>query len=142
MSKKCTPLWSEARAHLQVQNTSAPDCFWKLRGQKSQCCCGGKHILSQHVKIAICSDQLWTLSRCRKIARHCGAKHVSKSKVLKITSFEPILKCQLTSATKFSNSTGSTYNNYSTYNTCNKYNNYNTCNTYNKYNNYNSYYNY
>ena len=38
-----------------VQNTSAPDRFWKLR------------------------YRFWKL-RCRKSARRCGAKHISKSK--------------------------------------------------------------
>ena len=43
-----------------VQNTSAPDHFWKLR--------------------------------CRKSARRCGAKHISKSKCTKHTSFGPLFE--------------------------------------------------
>ena len=43
-----------------VQNTSGPDHFWKLR--------------------------------CRKSARRCGAKHISKSKCTKHTRFGPLLK--------------------------------------------------
>ena len=35
---------------------------------------------SQNVKNATCSDHFWKL-RCRKSARRCGAKHISKSKV-------------------------------------------------------------
>jgi len=50
MSKKCTPLWREA--HFQVK------MFKKnIRG----------------------SDHFWKL-RCRKSARRCGTKHISKSK--------------------------------------------------------------
>ena len=41
------------------------------------------------------------LSRCRKSARHCGGKHISKSNVLKTEGFKPILKCQLTNLTNF-----------------------------------------
>ena len=43
MSKKCTPLWREAHFQVQnVQNTSAPDHFWKLRCRKSARRCGAK----------------------------------------------------------------------------------------------------
>ena len=33
--------------------------------------------------------------RCRKSARRCGAKHISKSKVSKTEGFEPLLLCQM-----------------------------------------------
>ena len=46
-----------------VQNTSAPDHFWKLR--------------------------------CRKSARRCGAKHISKSRCTKHTSFGPLLEVEM-----------------------------------------------
>ena len=46
-----------------VQNTSAPDHFWKLR--------------------------------CRKSARRCGAKHISKSKCTKHQGFGPLLEVAL-----------------------------------------------
>ena len=47
-------------SHQNVQNTPAPDHFWKLR--------------------------------CRKRARRCGAKHISKSKCTKHTMFGPLLE--------------------------------------------------
>ena len=128
-----------------VQNTSAPDRFWKLRCRKSARCCGAKHISkskctkhtrfgpllavemskkctllwrkahfevkmykthhvratfggsdvekahtvvarstfrSQNVQSTTCSANFWKL-RCRKSARCCGVKHVSKSKCTK-----------------------------------------------------------
>ena len=46
-----------------VQNTPAPDHFWKLR--------------------------------CRKSARRCGAKHISKSKCPKHLSFGPLLEVEM-----------------------------------------------
>ena len=46
-----------------VQNTPAPDHFWKLR--------------------------------CRKSARRCGAKHISKSKCTKHTSSGPLLEVEM-----------------------------------------------
>ena len=47
----------------KVQNTPAPDHFWKLR--------------------------------CRKSARRCGAKHISKSKVLKTDGLGPLLEVEM-----------------------------------------------
>ena len=40
------------------------------------------HFPSQNVQSTPCSDRFWKL-RCRKSARRCGAKHISKSKVSK-----------------------------------------------------------
>ena len=86
MSKKCTPLWREQKFRSQnVQNTPAPDHFWKLRCRKSARRCGAKHISkSKCTKNTRDSDHFWKL-RCRKNARRCGAKHISKSKCTKNT---------------------------------------------------------
>ena len=86
MSKKCTPLWREQKFRSQnVQNTPAPDHFWKLRCRKSARRCGAKHISkSKCTKNTRDSDHFWKL-RCRKSARRCGAKHISKSKCTKNT---------------------------------------------------------
>ena len=67
-----------------VQNTPAPDHFWKLRCLKSARRCGAKHISKSKV---LKTDGLGPLlevqmsKKCRKSARRCGAKHISKSKV-------------------------------------------------------------
>ena len=50
-------------ASQNVQNTSAPDHFWKFR--------------------------------CRKSARRCGAKHISKSKCTKHHMFAPLLEVRM-----------------------------------------------
>ena len=86
-----------------VQNTSAPDHFWKLRCQKNARRCGAKHIsgpllevskkctplwreahfqVKKNVPNTPFSDHFWK-SRCWKSARRCGANHILKSKVLK-----------------------------------------------------------
>ena len=46
---------------------------------------------SQNVQSTPASDHFWKLS-CRKSARHCGAKHISKSKCTKHTSSGPLWK--------------------------------------------------
>ena len=46
---------------------------------------------SQNVQNTPGPDHFWKL-RCRKSARRCGAKHISKSKCTKHTSFKPLLE--------------------------------------------------
>ena len=65
MSKKCTPLWREA--HFQVK---------------------------QNVQNTPFSDHFWKF-RCRKSARRCGAKHISKSKCTKHHMFAPLLEVRM-----------------------------------------------
>ena len=49
---------------------------------------------SQHVQHTSCSDHFWKL-RCRKSARCCGAKHISKSKCTKHTRFGALLQVEM-----------------------------------------------
>ena len=95
-------------ASQNVQNTPGADHFWQLRCRKSAHRCGAKHISkmhkthqcrttfgscdvekvhtvvaqsafpSQNVQNTPRLDHLWHL-RCRKSARRCGAKHISKT---------------------------------------------------------------
>ena len=50
---------------------------------------------SQNVQNTPWSDHFWQL-RCRKSARHCGAKHISKSKCTKHISLAPLLEVETT----------------------------------------------
>ena len=49
---------------------------------------------SQNVQNALCSDHFWKL-RCRKRARRCGAKHISKSKSTTHTRFGALLEVEM-----------------------------------------------
>ena len=49
---------------------------------------------SQNVQNTPASDHFWKL-RCRKSARRCGAKHISKSKCTKHHMFAPLLEVQM-----------------------------------------------
>ena len=49
---------------------------------------------SQHVQSTPGSDHFWKL-RCRKSARRCGAKHISKSKCTKHTILGPHLEVEM-----------------------------------------------
>ena len=65
MSKKCTPLWREAHFEVKMYKTLP----WSR-------------------------DHFWKL-RCRKSARRCGAKHISKSKCTKHYMFAPLLEVEM-----------------------------------------------
>ena len=85
MSKKCTPLWREA--HFQVKMYKTHHCrttsgSWDVA--KVHATVARSTFPSQSVQNTPCTDHFWQL-RCRKSARRCGAKHISKSKCPKHT---------------------------------------------------------
>ena len=81
MSKKCTPLWREA--HFQVKMYKTHQCrttFGSCDVEKVHAVVARSTFPSQNVQNTPFSDHFLKL-RCRKSARRCGAKHISKSKV-------------------------------------------------------------
>ena len=52
----------------------------QMRDEKLHAAVARSTFPSQNAQKATCSDHFWKL-RCRKSARRCGAKHISKSKV-------------------------------------------------------------
>ena len=107
------------------KNASRSDHFWKLRCRKSALRWREAHFQvkmyktphvritfgswdvekvhnvvvrstfpSQNVQNTPISDHFWKL-RCRKSARRCGAKHISKSKCTKHTNLGPLLEVEL-----------------------------------------------
>ena len=107
-----------------VQNTPCSDHFWKLRCRKSARRCGAKHIskskCTKHTMLGPLLEvemskkcmPLWreahfevkmykthhartTFGSCRKSARRCGAKHISKSKCTKHTMLGPLLEVEM-----------------------------------------------
>ena len=95
MSKKCTPLWREA--HFQVKMYKAHHCrttFGSSDVEKVHAVVARSTFPSQNVQNTPGSDHFWKF-RCRKSARRCGAKHVSKSKCTKHTRFGPLLEVQM-----------------------------------------------
>ena len=77
-----------------VKNTRGSDHFWKLRCWKVHAVVARSTFRSQNVQNTPASDHFWKL-RCRKSARRCGAKHISKSKVLKTDGLGPLLEVQM-----------------------------------------------
>ena len=95
MSKKCTPLWREA--HFEVKRYKAHQ-VWNTFGscdvEKVHAVVARSTFRSQKVQSTTLSDHFWKV-RCRKSARRCGAKHISKSKCTKHTRFGTLLEAEM-----------------------------------------------
>ena len=95
MSKKCTPLWREAHFQVKMYKThQVRTTFGSCDVEKVHAVVARSTFPSQNVQNTPFSDHFWKL-RCRKSARRCGAKHISKSKCTKHTRFGPLLEVQM-----------------------------------------------
>ena len=93
--KNCTRLWREA--HFQVKMYKAHHArttFGTWDVEKVQAVVARSTRGSQNVQNTTCSDHFWKL-QCRKSARRCGAKHISKSKCTKNTILGPLLEVEM-----------------------------------------------
>ena len=93
--KICTPLWREA--HLEVKMLKTPGgrtTFGSCDVEKVHAVVARSTFPSQNVQNTSASDHFWKL-RCRKSARRCGAKHISKSKCTKHLSVGPLLEIEM-----------------------------------------------
>ena len=94
MSKKCTPLWREAHFQVKMYKTHhSRTTFRSCDVEKVHAVVARSTFPSQNVQNTPFSDHFSKL-RCRKSARRCGAKHISKSKVLKTDGLGPLLEVQ------------------------------------------------
>ena len=66
----------------------------QMRDEKLHAIVARSTYRSQNVQNTTCSDDFWKL-RCRKSALRCGAKHSSKSKWTKHTTFRPLLEVEM-----------------------------------------------
>ena len=90
--KKCTLLW--CGAHFQVKMYKAHHArttFGSWDVEKVDAVVARSTFRSQNVQNTPGSDHFWKL-RCRKSARCCSAKHISKSKCIKHLSAGPLLE--------------------------------------------------
>ena len=100
MSKKCTPSWREA--HFQVKMYKTHHCrttFGSSDVEKVHAVVARSTFPSQHVQNTPGSDHFWKF-RCRKSARRCGAKHISKSKCTKHHMFAPLLEVRMSKSAR------------------------------------------
>ena len=95
MLKKCTPLWREAHFQVKsVKNWWSRTTFGSWDVEKVHAVVARSTFPSQNVQNTPWSDHFWKL-RCWKSARRCGAKHISKSKVLKTDGLGPLFEVQM-----------------------------------------------
>ena len=95
MSKKCTPLWREAHFQVKMYKTHhVRTTFGGCDVEKVHAVVARSTFPSENVQNTPRSDHFWGL-RCRKSARRCGAKHISKSKCTKHQGFGPLLEVQM-----------------------------------------------
>ena len=66
----------------------------QMRDEKLYAVVAGSTFRSQNVQSTPGPDHFWKL-RCRKSARRCGAKHMSKSKCTKHTRSGPLLEVEM-----------------------------------------------
>ena len=65
-----------------------------MRDEKLHAVVARSTFRSQNVQSTPFSDHFWKF-RCRKSARRCGAKHISKSKVQKTEGYGALLDVQM-----------------------------------------------
>ena len=95
MSKKCTPLWREAHFQVKMYKThQRRTTFGSCDVEQVHAVVARSTFRSQNAQNTPASDHFWKL-RCRKSARRCGAKHISKSKMLKTGGLGPLLEVEM-----------------------------------------------
>ena len=93
--KSCTPLWREADFQVKMYKThQLRTTFGSWDVKKVHAVVARSTFWSQNAQNTPGPDHFWKL-RCRKSARRCGAKHISKSKCTKHTSFGPLLEVEM-----------------------------------------------
>ena len=93
--KKCTPLWREAHFQVKMDKTlEERTTFGSCDVEKVHAVVARSTFGSQNVQNTPMSDHFWKF-RCRKSARRCGAKHISKSKCTKHHMFAPLLEVRM-----------------------------------------------
>ena len=93
--KNCTPLWREAHFQVKMYKTPQPrTTFGSCDVEKVHAVVARSTFPSQNVQNTSAPDHFWKF-RCRKSARRCGAKHISKSKCTKHLSSGPLLEVQM-----------------------------------------------
>ena len=93
--KNCTPLWREARFEVKMYKT--PQCrttFGSWDVEKAHAVVARSTFWSQNAQNTSVSDGFWKL-RCRKSARRCGAKHISKWKCTKHAIVGALLEVEM-----------------------------------------------
>ena len=86
----CGPGGSKSR----LAKAAGAEPAGQMRDEKLHAVVARSTFRSQNVQNTPCLEHFWKL-RCRKSARRCGAKHISKSKCTKHLSVGPLLEVEM-----------------------------------------------
>ena len=93
--KNCTPLWREPHFQVKMHKThQVRTTFGSCDVEKVHAVVARSTCPSQNAQSTPDPARFWKL-RCRKSARHCGGKHMSKSKCTKHLTFGPLLEVEM-----------------------------------------------
>ena len=84
-------IWGSGGSHSRLAKAAGAEPAGQRRDEKLHAVVARSTFPSQNVQNTPRSDHFWKLG-CWKIARRCGAKHISKSKCTKHTTFGPLLQ--------------------------------------------------
>ena len=85
-------IWGSGGSKSRLAKAAGAEPAGQMRDEKLHAVVARSTFGSQNVQNTRGSDHFWKL-RCRKSARRCGAKHISKSKCTKHTAVEMSKKC-------------------------------------------------
>ena len=84
-------IWGSGGSKSRLAKAAGAEPAGQMRDEKLHAVVARSTFRSQNVENTPAPDHFWQL-RCRKSARRGGAKHISKSKCTKHTSFGPLLE--------------------------------------------------
>ena len=87
-------IWSSGGSKSRLAKAAGAEPSGQMRDEKLHAVVARSTFRSQNVQNTSASDHFWKL-RCRKSARRCGAKHISKSKCTKHLSVGPLLEVEM-----------------------------------------------
>ena len=87
-------IWGSGGSKSRLAKAAGAELAGQMRDEKLHAVVARSTFGSQNVKNTRGSDHFWKL-RCRKSARRCGPKHVSKSKCTKHTILGPLLEVEM-----------------------------------------------
>ena len=87
-------IWGSGGSKSRLAKAAGAEPAGQMKDEKLHAVVARSTFRSEKVQNTSASDHFWKL-RCRKSARRCGAKHISKSKCTKHTRFGPLLAVEM-----------------------------------------------
>ena len=92
-------IWGSGGSKSRLAKAAGAEPAGQMRDEKLHAVLARSTFRSQNVQNTPASDHFWRF-RCRKSARRCGAKHISKSKCTKHTRFGPLLEVEMSKSAR------------------------------------------